>query len=188
LIVRTILRLEAVRRTALDARLASLGGGTLTHAASITYLDIDRSIDDAAYQLALAGIRVTQCPDVPVPAADLRPAIAFDLAPLDESLRAIDIVEVRPIPLSDASAALMHRRVAWLSNSRAARDACRRLLRDEDAVLGWRRTVWCSIASMRGARKRFGLRPVVFDRAAVQRNPFRWTYVSESALERWAFT
>jgi len=185
--VGTTLQLEAVRRTGLDDRLARLGGGTLTHAASITYLDCDREIDDATYQLALAGIRVTKCAGVPVPAAGLRPAIAFDLVPLDESLLAIDVVELQPIPLGAASVALMHRRLHLLSSSRAARDVCRRLLRDEDAVLGWRRTVWCSVSSLRVARKRFGLRPVVFDHSAIERRPLRWTYVSERAVERWAF-
>jgi len=56
---------------------------------------------------------VTQCASVPVPAAGLRPAIAFDLVPLDESLLAIDVVELQPIPLGDASVALMHRRLSF---------------------------------------------------------------------------
>jgi hypothetical protein len=184
----TTLLLEAVRRSAFDARLAQLGGGRLTHAASVTYLESDRGIEDATFQLAFAGIRVTHCAGAPVPGAGLRPAISFDLVPLDESFQAIDVVELRQIPLSEASAALMHRRLRWLKNSRADRDACLRLLRDEDAVLGWRRTVWCSVSVLRAARKRFGLRPVVFDQTAIQRQPLRWTYVSERAVERWAFT
>jgi hypothetical protein len=184
----TAFRLEAVRPTALDARLARLGGGTLTRAAAVTYLEIDRGIEDATHQLALAGVRITRCSGAPVPGTGQRPAIAFDLAPLDESLQAIDVVELRQISLGDASAALLHRRLAWLSSSRAARDACLRLLRDEDAVLGWRRTVWCPVSSLRLARKRFGLRPVVFDQGAIERHPPRWTYVSEGAVERWAFT
>jgi hypothetical protein len=187
LTVGTTFRLDAVRPTALDARLAALGGGTLTRAASITYLDCDRLVEDATHQLGLAGVRVTRCASVPGPASGHRPAIAFDLAPLDESLQAIDVVELKRIPLSDASAALMRHRFAWLSTSRAARDMCRRLLRDEDAVLAWRRIVWCSVPSLRVARKRFGLRPVVFDHAAIERRSPRWTYVSEGAVERWAF-
>ena len=183
----TTLRLEAVRPTSFDARLVQLGGGRLTHAASLTYLDSDSGIEDATYHLALAGIRVVQCAGAPVPAAGLRPAIAFDLTPLDDSLQAIDVVELRHVALSEASAALMRRRLAWLGSSRASRDACRRLLRDEDAVLGWRRTVWCPVSSLRAARKRSGLRPVVFDHGALQRQQMRWAYVSEGAVERWAF-
>jgi hypothetical protein len=186
--VRTTLRLEAVRRTAFDSGLARLGGGRLTRAASVTYLETDRGIEDATYQMALAGVRVTWCSGVPIPAAGLRPALGFDLVPLDDAFQAIDIVELRPVPLSDASAALMHRRLRWLGSSRAARDACRRLLRDEDAVMGWRRIMWCSVASLRAARARVRLRPVVFDRAAVQRQQLRWTYVNDGAIEHWAFT
>jgi hypothetical protein len=185
--VGTILRLEGVRRIAFDERVARLGGGRLTRAASLTYLESDRGIDDATHQLALAGVRVTQCSSVPGPATDLRPAIAFDLVPLDKAFLAIDVVELRQIPLSDASAALMQRRLPWLGRSRASRDACRRLLRDEDAVLGWRRLVWCSVSSLRAARALVRLRPVVFDRAAVQHHQLRWTYVTEGAIERWAF-
>ena len=180
-------RLEEVSRKGLDARLARLGQGKLTRAGSVTYLDSEHGMDDATYQLGLAGIRVTECAGAPLPGAGLRPAIAFDLVPLDDSLQAIDVVEIRQISLSDASAVLMHRRLVWLDSSRGARDACRRLLRDEDAVLGWRRTVWCSVSSLRVARKHFGLRPVVFDHSAIQRHPLRWTYASEGAVERWAF-
>jgi len=186
-VVGTTFRLEAVRRAGLDGQLARLGGGKLTHAASVTYLDCDREIDDTTHRLALAGIRATRCADAPVPAAGLRPAIAFDLVPLDESLQAIDVVELEEIPLRDASVTLMRRRFVWMASSRAARDACRRLLRDEDAVLGWRRTVWCPVSSLRIARRRHGLRPVVFDHSAVQHRPLRWTYATEGAIQRWAF-
>jgi hypothetical protein len=117
----------------------------------------------------------------------LRPAIAFDLVPLDAAFQAIDVVELRQISLGEASATLMRRRLPWLRSPRAARDACRRLLRDEDAILGWRRTVWCSVTSLRAARSRVRLRPVVFDRSALERHPLRWTYVGDGAIERWAF-
>lgn len=188
MIVETTLRLEAVRRTAFDARLARLGGGRLTRAAAVTYLESGRGIEDATYQLALAGIRVSRCSSVPGPLTGLRPAIAFDLVPLAGAFQAVDVVEFQQISLGDASAALMRRRLPWLRSSRAARDACLRLLREEEAVVGWRRIVWCSVASMRAARARVRLRPVVFDRAAVERHPLRWTYVSDGAIERWAFT
>ena len=183
----TIVRLEAVKRTAFDLRVAQLGHGKITRTASVTYLESDRRIEDVGYQLAMAGIRVTRCSAIPGAAAELRPAIAFDLAPLDDSIRAVDVVEIEPISLGQASARLMHRRVRWLPHSRVARDACRRLLRDEDAILGWRRIVWCSVGSLRAARTHVRLRPVVFDKAAVARQPLRWTYVRDGAIERWAF-
>lgn len=182
------LRLEAVGRTQFDSALARLGAGRLTRAAAVTFLETDRGIEDATYQMALAGVRVTRCSGSPGPAAGLRPAVGFDLVPLGDALHAIDIVELRPVPLGDASAALMHRRLPWLGSSRAARDACRRLLRDEDAVVGWRRIVWCSVASLRVARGLVRLRPVVFDRAAIEHQELRWTYVNDGEIERWAFT
>ena len=184
----TSLRLEVVKRAAFDARLARLGGGRLTRAEGVTYLEIDRLIDDATHQLALAGIRVVPCVRVPVPATGQRPAIALDLAPLDRAFPALDVVEVRWVSLGEASAALMRRRLPWLPGPRVARTACRRLLRDEDAVLAWRRVVWCSVASMREARSRLRVRAVVFDHAALERHAARWTYASDGAIERWAFT
>jgi hypothetical protein len=184
--VKTTLRLEAVRRTAFDARLAQLGGGKLTRAAGATYLESDRDVEEAAYQLALAGIRVSWS-SVPGLVAGLRPAIALDLEPLDAALGAVDVIEFTRIPLSEATAALMHRRLPWLRCSQPKRVVCLRLLREEDAVIGWRRITWCSVAALRVARARARLRPVVFDRAAVDGRALRWTYARDGAIERWAF-
>lgn len=185
--MKTTLRLEAVRRSAFDVHLAQLGGGRLTRAAGATYLESELDVVDATHQLALAGIRGSWC-SVPSPATGLRPAIAFHLEPLDAALGAVDVVELTRIPLSDASAALMRRRMPWMRSSQAARAACLRLLREEDAVIGWRRIVWCTAVVMRLARARIRLRPVVFDRAAVARETLRWTYASEGAIGDWAFT
>jgi hypothetical protein len=187
LIVVIGLQIEAIHCTAFDSCLVRLGGGRLTRAGSLTYLETDREIADATHQLALAGIRVTRCSGVPAPGDGVRPAVGLDLVPLGAGFQAMDVIELRPIPLSDASAVLMQRRLPWLGSSRAARDACRRLLREEDAVMGWRRMVWCSVASFRTARARVRLRPVVFDRAGVEGRPLRWTYVSAHAIEDWAF-
>lgn len=185
--VETTFRLEAIRRTAFDLRVARLGGGRLTRTRAAAFLQSDRGVDDVTNELAFAGILATVCPAVPASVSGLRPAIAFDLVPLDDALQAVDVIDVRQIFLGDASAALMHRRIPWLRRPRLARDACLRLLREEDAVLGWRRIVWCPVASLRTARARIRLRPVVFDTAALERQPLRWTYVNEGAIERWAF-
>jgi hypothetical protein len=187
LTVATTLRLEPVRRVAFDRRLARLGRCRLTRAALDTYLEIDRGIDEVTYELALAGVRVTRCPALPANAAGLRPAIAFDLTPLGDGLQAIDVVDVHAVSISEASAVLLRRRLPWLGAPRHSREACRRLLRDDDAVLGWRRIVWCSVASLRVARARIRLRPVVFDRAALADRTHQWTYVNDGAIERWAF-
>ena len=172
--------------SAFDVRIAQLGGGRLTRAAGATYLESDGDADDAVHQLALAGVR-SSWSGAPSPGPGLRPAIALDLEPLDGAFEAIDVVELRRIPLSEASVVLMRRRTPWLRSSQEARDACLRLLREEDAVIGWRRVVWCTVAVMRVARGRVRLRPVVFDRAAVDRQTLRWTYASEGAIGNWAF-
>ena len=185
--ITTTLRLESVQRAAFDRRLARLGTARLTRSERVTYLEIDRGIDEVTHELALAGVRVTPCLALPGPAAGFRPAIALDLAPLGDGLQGIDVVEIRAIPLSEASAVLMRRRLPWLRGSRQSREACRRLLRDDDAVLGWRRIVWCSIRSLRVARARVRLRPVVFDRDALAGHALQWTYAKDAAIERWAF-
>jgi len=183
----TTLRLEAVQRVAFDCRLARLGAGRLTRSEHNTYLETDRGLDEVTHELALAGVRVTRCLALPGAAASFRPAIAFDLTPLGDGLQGIDVVEVRAVPLSEASAALMRRRLPWLRSSRRSREACRRLLRDDDTVLSWRRIVWCSVGSLRVARARVRLRPVVFDRDALGGRALQWTYASDGAIERWAF-
>jgi len=183
----TTLRLEAVQRAAFDCRLARLGAGRLTRSEHNTYLETDRGLDEVTHELALAGVRVTRCLALPGAAASFRPAIAFDLTPLGDGLQGIDVVEVRAVPLSEASAALMRRRLPWLRSSRRSREACRRLLRDDDTVLGWRRIVWCSVGSLRVARARVRLRPVVFDRDALNGRALQWTYANDRAIERWAF-
>ena len=183
----TTLRLVPVQRAAFDCRLARLGAGRLTRAARDTYLETDLGLPEVAHELALAGIRVTRCLAVPGPAVGFRPAIAFDLTPLGDGLLGIDVVEVRVVTLGEASAALMRRRLPWLRGSRQSREACRRLLRDDDAVLGWRRIVWCSTGSLRVARARIRLRPVVFDRDALAGRALQWTYANDAAIERWAF-
>ena len=183
----TILRLEPVSRSAFDSRIARLDRCRLTRCAGVTYLESDRDVVDATHELAFAGIRASWS-TAPSRAAGLRPAIAFHLRPLDAALGAVDVVELTRIPLSDATSALMRRRLPWLRSSQTARDACLRLLREEDAVIGWRRVVWCTVAVMRVARARIHLRPVVFDRAALERQTLRWTYASEGAIGSWAFT
>jgi hypothetical protein len=185
--LQTRLRLEAVARAGFDARLVRLGEGRLTRSDGITYLETGRPLADATHHLALAGVRGVPCAEVPVPQAGHRAAVALDLAPLDDTTPAIDVVEVRCVSLGEAVAALSRRRVPFLPVAPAARSLCRGLLRDEDMVMAWRRFIWCSLASMRHVRSRVPLRPIVFDRSALQRRALRWTYVSAGALERWAF-
>jgi hypothetical protein len=43
------------------------------------------------------------------------------------------------------------------------------------------------MASLREARARVRLRPVVFDRDALNGRALQWTYANDRAIERWAF-
>lgn len=185
--MQTRLRLEAVAKAGFDASVLRLGGGRLTRSGGVTYLETGLPLENAAHHLAFAGVRVAPCAVVPLPQATHRAALALDLAPFDDTTLAIDVVEVRSVSLGEAVAALSRRRVPFLPVSPATRSMCRSLLRDEDAVLAWRRFIWCSLAALRRARSRVRVRPIVFDGSALERQPLRWTYVSSGALERWAF-
>ena len=181
------MRLEAVTRAGFDARLARLDGGRLTRAAGVIYLETGRPFEDVRRDLALAGVRATRCDDVPAPAVGQRASLVLDLTPLADTTPTLDIVDVRSVPLGQALSVLSRRRPPFFRSSQAARTSCRRLLREEDEVLAWRRVIWCSLASLRGVRRHVPVRPIVFDRTALQRHAPRWSYVSAGELERWAF-
>ena len=183
----TSVRLEAVRPTAFDAGVARLGSGRFTRAGGITYLQTDGPLESTKHELALTGVRVVACDLVPIPAGGQRLAMGLDLVPLDSAIPALDVVEVTRVALSEATAVLMHRRLRWLRPPSAARSACRRLLRNEDTVLAWRRFVWCSIDVLRAAKSTH-VRAVVFDSEALHRRPPRWTYATQDAIGRWAFS
>ena len=183
----TTLRIEAVSRSGFDARLAHLGSGRLTRTAGATYLESDGDIDDAIHQLALAGVRSWRS-SVPDLVHGLRAATASHLDPLDPMLGAVDVVEIGRISLGEASASLMRRELPWQRPSKVRLDPCRRLLREEDAIIGWRRILWCSIAALRVVRTHVRVRPIVFDRAAIERQELRWTYANDGVIERWAFS
>ena len=167
---------------------ATWGTVRLTRTAGVTYLESDRGVEEAIRRLALAGIR-SSLSSVPVPRS--RPPTRDRARISNRStllFEAIDVVEVRRIPLGDASAALMHRRLPWLRRSRAARDACLRLLREEDAVIGWRRDrVVLGRRAARGPSTRARCaRSSSTARRSIART-LRWTYVSAGPIERWAF-
>jgi hypothetical protein len=184
----TDLKLEPVRASQLDSQIARLGRARLMRHSSGLHLQADAPLELAMRVMALVGIRCTvvaQMPQVPVL---LRPAIGFDLSPVDRSAGAFDVVEVQAVSLGDATRSLIRRRAGWLPIPRRDRERCRALLHGEDVILAWRRTVWCAAASFRDVRRQARLRPIVFDRGAIERNRPRWIYASEGALTRWAMT
>jgi hypothetical protein len=119
------------------------------------------------------------------------PAVGRSLEPLVAEWDAIDVVRAVPLDPGSASARVLgspwSRLIRTLRDRR--RDRCRALLRREDALLRWERRAWVPPEALRDPRVRRTLRPIVFDRAASREaRPGGCLFVSDRALERWAFT
>jgi hypothetical protein len=182
----TDLHLEPLRASHLDTQIVRLGRARLIRTSSGLHLHVEASVELAIRVMACIGIRCTAISDLPPVPNTLRPSIAFDLSPIDRSAGAVDVVDVHAVPLAEATRALVRRRIRWVPISRMDRGRCRALLHEEDVWLAWRRTVWCAAPSLREIRRQARLRPVVFDRGAIEHNRERWTFASEGALTRWA--
>ncbi len=183
-----VIRLEQRRPGHLDAELALIGPARLTRCASGTYIDLDGGdTADAIRGLARAGIAVGRGERPVARSPGLLPAIARHLRPVDAVEGVCDELAVRPVSLAEASSVLCRGR-GWLGRSSPTdREQCRALLRGEDSVLAWRRVVWCRPQILRSLTASAQLRPVVFDRFAVERPPSQWAYASQGAIARWAF-
>jgi hypothetical protein len=131
--------------------------------------------------LAFAGIGVMRCdgglPDPP----RLVAAIGTGLAPARLATSDLDVLQVRVVPLGEATARLIRRPTRLWPLGSGRRSRCRALLRGTDALLEVRRSAWCGRSTLAGARR--ALRPVLFDRSATP--PVQRTYASEGALCRW---
>jgi hypothetical protein len=70
----------------------------------------------------------------------------------------------------------------------AAREHARGLLRGDDALLAWGRQAWAARDALRTRVARRSLRPVIFDRSAIERTDLDGrTLASAGALTRWLF-
>jgi hypothetical protein len=96
---------------------------------------------------------------------------------------------VRRLHLGEATAQILRRRLAaFRAPSPAAQRRCRGLLTGEDALFAWERRAWVDRARLRALRSRSSLRPVVFDRGALERDERRGrSFASDGALAAWAF-
>jgi hypothetical protein len=108
-------------------------------------------------------------------------AVGTALAPARLEADDLDIVEVRVVPLGEATARLLRRPVRHWPLGARRRARCRSLLRGTDALLEIRRTAWCARGTLRA--NRHTLRPVLFDSTATPR-PLH-AYASERSLTRW---
>jgi hypothetical protein len=141
----------------------------------------DRHVARVRRALALRGVRAIDASgDLPVPPRLVR-AVGIALEPARLQAEDLDVVEVRVVPLGEATARLLRRpsRLWPLGARRRAR--CRALLRTADALFEIRRTAWCARATLRAHRR--SLRPVLFDVSAA--SPRMRVYASECSLTRW---
>ena len=184
------LRLTSVSGVAVGTALASVEVATLVRRGADVYLQVPTEATIAAMRdLAFAGIAADPTDADLTPAAHLDVGIGLDLMPLAADLSALDILRLERVPLGAATAEIIRRRIAGaLPPDRAARDHCRALLRGECVLFRWGRRVWATRAAIRARSARSSIRPVVFDRAAID----RWTLqgricTRDDALPRWVF-
>ena len=131
--------------------------------------------------LALRGVRTVPVPGDLVARPPLVRAIGIGLAPARLSAGDLDVVEVRVVPLGEATARALRRPLRYWPLGARRRSRCRALLRGTDALLEVRRTAWCAHQTLRASRHT--LRPVLFDSRAAARPMHR--YAMERPLTRW---
>lgn len=141
----------------------------------------ERHVASVRRALALHGVRSTvTSEEVPGPPSLVR-AVGIALEPARLQPDDLDVVDVRLVPLGEATARLLRRPIRFWPLGARRRSRCRALLRNADALIEIRRTAWCARATLRAHRH--ALRPVLFDAAAAAR-PMR-VYASERSLTRW---
>lgn len=142
----------------------------------------DRHATAVRRALARSGVDATPVDGgVPEPPR-LVAAIGTRLTPARlSSADELDMIDVRVVPLGEATARLLRRPIrAWPLGSRA-RSRCRALLRGTDALLEVRRSAWCGRATLGASRH--ALRPMLFDRTASPRT--LRIYATDGLLTRW---
>lgn len=177
---RVILRVDPVASGAVDDVLVSLGPLRLVRDDAGRLVECDEAIVARAVAfLARAGLRAA--PGGPIPAtAHLVPMLARDLASI-EIPAAVDVVDLRPLGTGDATSRLTTR-VRWPGR----RDPLilREILRGTERAFAWKRVVWVPRHAVR-TRAGHGLRPIVFDRAALRRTEEHIAFTHEASLSRW---
>jgi hypothetical protein len=180
-----VLRIEALALDGLDRQLAELCWTRLVRWDE--GLLVECAADEAEHAAALlarAGARTRRAETLPVPSPQLAPAVAIDLRPLALG-GVLDVVTMRALAVGEATGRLMTRRPGPLPGARRSAEQLRRVLRGEDRMFAWRRIVWARRALLRSRDLR-GLRPVVFDRDAVEHGEERCSLVGAAELTRWA--
>jgi hypothetical protein len=184
------LRLVPAGGRSLGGALATIGSATLARRDGGAYVEVEpAAVSRLVRALAFGGIAATQCVADLGPRDGLIAAIGRDLTPLPAALVPLDVVRVRRVALGPATREILRRRLfGLLPAAPSARLRCRSLLRDASVMLLWGRHAWASRAALRSLEVRRSLRPVVFDRDALDRAelPGRTTSADDD-LARWLF-
>ena len=174
----TTLRLERIAPWDVDRHLAELGALRLVRADGGLWVALGPdAVGRAVAMLARAGLRASAGAPEP-PTRGLVAAIVAHLEPLGAPA-IVDVVTIRSVGDGEATARLARR---GIFRRDAERDAIRSILTGADRAFAWRRAVYAKPSALRRLR---GVRPVVFDRAALDRAEERLAFVGRSALTRW---
>lgn len=186
----SVLRLAPLGGTTVGPALAAVGSAALARRGGTAYVEVPvADVPRLVRALAYGGIAAEHCDaDLAAPVG-LIAAVGLDLDPLPAELVAFDSVRVRRLPLGAAVREILRRRYAGLlPASVSARGRCRALLRGESAMLAWERRAWASRSALRAAPASRSLRPVVFDRAALERTDLAGrTSSADADLAHWLF-
>ncbi|HKW77494.1 MAG TPA: hypothetical protein VJQ09_00260, partial [Candidatus Limnocylindria bacterium] len=167
-----VFRVTAVSPTDVDGAVCRLPWARLERTDAGTFFECaDECADIAAALLARCGVRLDRSAFAPDRSVALIPAVVPDLRPRRLG-GLVDEIAVRPIDAPDALSRLMRRSLF----RRRARDVerIRAILRGDDRMFAWRRVIWATRTLLR-ARELNGVRPLVFDRGAVERGAERWS-------------
>ena len=177
------LRIGSTGGTDIDLACAGAGRFVLWRQNGQVQLTVpDQHVAAVRRALAFAGVSASPS-DAGVPAPPrLLAAIGTGLAPARlGTTEALDLLEIRVVPLREATARLTRRRLALWPIVGRRRARCRALLRGTDALLEVRRSAWCDRATLRAARG--SLRPLLFDRSTSA--PALRVYAADGALSGW---
>jgi hypothetical protein len=177
----TTLRLEVVTRDPFDLAFEAPRFVLWRRGTEVRVSLDERHVARVRGALALRGVRASVVAgDLPV-AHGLVRAIGTSVAPARLQPEELDVVEVRVVPLAEATMRALRRPLRHWPLGTRRRSRCRALLRGVDSLLEIRRAAWCGRGTLRTNRRT--LRPVLFDVAAAPR-PMR-VYASEQTLTRW---
>ena len=177
----TIFRLEPASGQPFDLVLASARCTLWRRGNEVLLAVADEDAARVRRELAFHGVRARPGPAGPPVPPSLVRAVGVGLAPVRVRDEELDLIDVQPITLAEATARALRRPFrAWPIGARR-RSRCRALLRGTDAVFEVRRTAWCTRATLGTARG--SLRPALFDRSA-RSTPLR-LLASEGRLSRW---